>query len=480
MVWNVGNVVLVIFMSNTATWMSDMSDILRNHKLREIVIPGTHNSGAYNLRNSVSITVGSCYANCQSKTIEQQLNEGIRYLDLRVMLWHVLASFWDDLFLVHTPNGSLLLTFWGKKVGAVLQTINTFLTTHPGEIVVLSFNHFYNMTPDYHRAFAQHLQNVLESIAVRPTMKDQTIGQWLDASKQVVILYGGDQFSSSGCNDDLYAQFPFLWRLSELEETWANTTKFKKLYDDSLSGINNHNTGIFYCLFGTFTMQLQLSSIFSSIEAIADRGNPRFQGWLQYVFARKKDRLNILCIDYYEKTDMVEIAIALNKGTLPNPLVGAALTYNVPFKLIGQNGKYFTRTEEAFNRVTMANEYYPRLNADAESYIFLRLLSGTNTSLIYDGDQVWIQTLESSVGEYNLLGAWNMSALYYYKEGCNNEKWIIKKADTSQDNVIHYRDAVYFVNVVYQEQWLVFSDDRQYLTTVKDGFFYWVFEEVIS
>lgn len=458
-------------MSNT-TWMSDIADILQNRKLREIVIPGTHNSGAYNLKNSATTTIGSCYANCQSKNIEQQLGDGIRYFDLRVKRWQ------KDFYLVHTPNGCLLLTFWGKKVETEIQTIKTFLSVYPREIVILSFNHFYNMTLDDHLSFAQQLQDVFGAMAVRPIMKDWIIGEWQDASKQVVILYGGDQPGSSGCNDELYVQFPFLWRLSELEETWANTTEFKKLYYDSLSGINNHHTGIFYCLFGTFTMQLKLLSI-SSIEAMADKVNARFQGWLQYVFARKKDRLNILCIDYYEKTDLVDIAIALNKGTLPNPSIGVALTYNVPFKLIGQNGKYFTRMEKCCNQVKMANEYYPYLGADAESYISLRLLPEITKSLVYDEDQVWIQTLESSVCNCNILQARSKSTLYYYKEGYDNEKWIIKKADISQDNVIHYGDAVYFVNVMYQEQWLVPSDDEQYLTTLKNGFFYWVFEQVV-
>lgn len=54
-------------------WMSGIDD---ERSLRDIVIPGTHDSGTEK--------TGMGVAHCQNYNIERQLNDGIRFLDIRV------------------------------------------------------------------------------------------------------------------------------------------------------------------------------------------------------------------------------------------------------------------------------------------------------------------------------------------------------------------------------------------------------------
>ncbi len=70
------NVDLDLPYSNTNNWMSYLSDELY---LSEITIPGTHDSCASN------VALGYVMR-CQDTTISKQLNDGYRYLDLRVAL----------------------------------------------------------------------------------------------------------------------------------------------------------------------------------------------------------------------------------------------------------------------------------------------------------------------------------------------------------------------------------------------------------
>ena len=71
------------------SWMSDIKAVIGSKKISQIVIPGTHDSGT----SDIGWTQGWSYilpaaqaatGKTQTKTIGQQLNDGIRYFDLRV------------------------------------------------------------------------------------------------------------------------------------------------------------------------------------------------------------------------------------------------------------------------------------------------------------------------------------------------------------------------------------------------------------
>ena len=79
------------------------------------------------------ITDAAHWARAQGQTIAQQLAAGIRYLDLRV------EPKGDTPWIVHT--------FWSVPVSDVLTQVNDFITQNPKEVVLLDFNHFYDMTP---------------------------------------------------------------------------------------------------------------------------------------------------------------------------------------------------------------------------------------------------------------------------------------------------------------------------------------------
>ena len=96
-------------------WMQDIED---NRLVCKMSIPGTHDTGAYS---------GSWGIKTQDKNIEQQLNSGIRFFDIR---------------LVH-DNGVLKLchashTFNTTFVGDVLKTTVEFLKEHPSETVIMT------------------------------------------------------------------------------------------------------------------------------------------------------------------------------------------------------------------------------------------------------------------------------------------------------------------------------------------------------
>jgi hypothetical protein len=151
---------------------------------------------------------------------------------------------------------------------------------------------------------------------------------------------------------------------------------------------------------------------------------------------------------------------------------GGPVNSNTPVKLMTQDGKNIISQKEGYSSTAASSEYYPRLGPVANA-VSLQILGAAGN--LKDGMTVQIMTMESSVGKYNVLGAWKDPSLYYFTPGFPEQNWTIHKLNADIDPVIHFGDEVYFVNQSYVNQWLCISSDQVYLTSVADAHFYWIF-----
>lgn len=110
-------------------WMSGLSD---DTKLCDINIPGTHDSGT----TYTTAVISGIIASCQDDTIPEQLQKGIRYLDIRcdgdLDINHGGVACYSNILTIKKYK----LTF--KKV---LDDIEKFLDENPSETVMLQFKH---------------------------------------------------------------------------------------------------------------------------------------------------------------------------------------------------------------------------------------------------------------------------------------------------------------------------------------------------
>jgi chitinase len=110
----------------TQNWMSALPD---DTKLSRLTIPGTHESCA----RGIAWIAGGELVNCQSLSLADQLNAGIRYLDIRCR--HI-----SDIFAIHHQQYYLGINF-GTGVRDVC--IN-FLKANPSECIVMQIKPEYN------------------------------------------------------------------------------------------------------------------------------------------------------------------------------------------------------------------------------------------------------------------------------------------------------------------------------------------------
>lgn len=127
---NSGNSVGILAVMNS--WMTGMAD---NTSIARITIPGTHDSGAR------FEPVGGT-AKCQNLTIAEQLEAGVRFLDIRCR--HI-----GDAFAIH--HGSI---YQNLNFNDVLTACLSFLDNHPGETIVMCVKEEYDPTNNT-RSFEQ-------------------------------------------------------------------------------------------------------------------------------------------------------------------------------------------------------------------------------------------------------------------------------------------------------------------------------------
>ena len=103
---------------NLKKWMKDIDD---SSYIGELSIPGTHDSGSYNIKN-----ITTPFARCQNKSLEEQLNMGCRFLDIRL-------GYIGDKLIVHHGKISCKLDF-----NEVISTCVDFLKENPSETILMS------------------------------------------------------------------------------------------------------------------------------------------------------------------------------------------------------------------------------------------------------------------------------------------------------------------------------------------------------
>lgn len=117
-------------------WMYYYSPFMAAQKLCSLTLPGTHDSGTYDMVVPLPI-----YTKCQDLDFTGQLSVGTRYFDMRIGFQPQYDDDWRFL-LVHEE----IKTY--TTLADALGQISGFLQAHPAEILILDFHRFTNFAFD--------------------------------------------------------------------------------------------------------------------------------------------------------------------------------------------------------------------------------------------------------------------------------------------------------------------------------------------
>lgn len=299
-------------------WMENLPNEKQLCPLKELVIPGSHDSGTFYLDQDMEVgpdesptiqALGSIFGKVaksvvyswsvtQSLSIYEQLLSGIRYLDLRVA------------YRAEDKHIRILHGLYGWTIEQILAEVNMFVAKFPKEIVILDFNHFYNMDSTAHASLADTLLSSFSEIFRAPGEDgpNVTLQEMWGNEEKVIIFY-----HDYGVID----AYPCFWPPHLICSPWPNTADRKLLIDflNKECKTPNFPADVIKVTQAVLTPQTStvLQNLTSSLkDACALKCNCHVTGWLKALSDTKYHKFNIIIADFVEFGDFIPTVISFN------------------------------------------------------------------------------------------------------------------------------------------------------------------------
>ncbi len=158
--------------------------------------------------------------------VKEQLNNGIRYLDLRVAK----KSVDDKIYFLHG--------LFGAEVNQPLKEIADWLSTHPQETLILDFQHFYKFSEADHLGLIDQVKYVFRGKMCPASSKlDHLTLEWMKLERyQVIVVYR-----------NIVAQnFSNLWPSGLWPTPWPDTVNKDRLVNFLTDGLRSRSRSTGY------------------------------------------------------------------------------------------------------------------------------------------------------------------------------------------------------------------------------------------
>ncbi|KAG7160236.1 PI-PLC X domain-containing protein 1-like 2 [Homarus americanus] len=273
-------------------WMSSLSEQLSGVALRDLVIPGVHDSGTYTPYTSSSDNSLLKYAITQDESIYNQLVFGQRYIDLRV--GYFTGDPEEPYWVVHG------LTVW-RPFTDVLRQLRDFIQD-TGEVVLVEVGGFtFFETSEEHEGCIDLITRELGDLMAPSSHGwDTPLGDLLQSPSSLIVTYNHQEANGS----------PIFW--PNMSGRWANA--------QTLTGLEEYMVRVFesegppsrpWTLSGQLTPLAEdvILDDLGSLRVMADEVNRNVTSWLRL---RWWDQINIISCDFTLSAGYVEVAIEVN------------------------------------------------------------------------------------------------------------------------------------------------------------------------
>ncbi|XP_042782542.1 PI-PLC X domain-containing protein 1 [Panthera leo] len=202
-----------------ADWMSALCPLLWDVPLHHLSIPGSHDTMTYCLDKKSPIAqsqsrllqllgkVLPCitrpfvlkWSTTQVLGVTEQLDAGVRYLDLRVA--HLPEGSEKNLHFVH-------MVYTTALVEDTLTEISEWLESHPQEVVILACRDFDGLTDNLHEYLVACINNIFGDMLC-PRGEVPTLNQLWTRGQQVILSY--EEASVVSRHRELWPGIPYWW-----------------------------------------------------------------------------------------------------------------------------------------------------------------------------------------------------------------------------------------------------------------------------
>ncbi|CAH1392316.1 unnamed protein product [Nezara viridula] len=298
----------------TSDWMKDHMKQIGERTLKQICIPGTHNSGM-NQINGKTASAKSCNILHQSGTILKQLELGIRFFDVKPVISQ--GKFKTGYYRKNSED------VWeggnGQFMHSIVNDINKFTKNH-NELVIIYLSQSLNTDMKY-RSFNQEEWNRLFQLLDRTrnlfvtsrdaylpdfTLRNLT-GNWSRSS--VVYIIHEREFDLG----DRFGKGYFNWKSLALYLKYSETNDFSVMLEDQINKMKTVSHSRYFLFPWTLTLSsddVAMCPIGTSVKLLAKNANENLHTIVQYVSENAYP--NIISVDYVENNEVTLVTLAVN------------------------------------------------------------------------------------------------------------------------------------------------------------------------
>eukprot|EP00297_Palpitomonas_bilix_P006953 CAMPEP_0113895832 /NCGR_PEP_ID=MMETSP0780_2-20120614/17614_1 /TAXON_ID=652834 /ORGANISM="Palpitomonas bilix" /LENGTH=390 /DNA_ID=CAMNT_0000886771 /DNA_START=125 /DNA_END=1294 /DNA_ORIENTATION=- /assembly_acc=CAM_ASM_000599 len=303
-----------------ANWMGDNLHFISNLTLTEVMLPGTHDSGAFQLYDKMGpgqseelakwiklaaelklpvYDLIKGWATSQSGNFTFQLEGGIRVFDLRCP--------WDG---TEFRTQHMLL---GNKVEDLLQEVGDFIATHPHEVVIVSISHMYNLTDDALPIITNIVQNTVGKYAAKThtPLTSRTLSDLISSNERVIVT--SDTYAMREAMPDIIFAEDDLYEGEYTDKDNVNEMVTANM-DKLLSYGGDGRIFIFYWTLTDSTRTIPAGFLPDHPFTLHDM-SWQANSLLGYYSQRLSNLQfgNIILSDFFEESDIVRVAIDFNR-----------------------------------------------------------------------------------------------------------------------------------------------------------------------
>ncbi|KAL7722732.1 Phosphatidylinositol-specific phospholipase C X domain-containing protein [Entamoeba marina] len=287
--------------SSNKRWM--VSSNVLNLSIKQLTLPGSHDCFTSTLNtnmvaakpyNSLPPILNSFIKNwskTQTLSIFQQLEEGVRYLDIRIQKYD------DCIYTVHGLYCVPLLT--------LLKDILKFTRENPTEVLIIDINHCYDMTINDHNETIESITNLLKDVLVHssPEQLDRAIIELIEENKSIFFFY---EYPKS------ITPHKLIWSQEDIASYWPNKSTFNNVSTEimnvGLNWINQHRNKVTVLqVLVTPTEDtikkgyIPFNQTPSTLQKLTMKYKPNAYDFITETL--KEFHINVLLLDYIEKDD---------------------------------------------------------------------------------------------------------------------------------------------------------------------------------
>ncbi|KAH8329063.1 hypothetical protein KR074_002958 [Drosophila pseudoananassae] len=210
-------------------WMNELKSLIGEMRLRDLFIPGTHDSGSYrpDFDPLLKESLVTKYALCQDDDIRGQLMHGVRYLDIRVGYYQ---NSEEKFFIYHGITKQ-------RPLQEVVDQVKDFVL-ETNEIIIFGLKEFpvgFGKGLNVHHLLVSYLREQFEGLIAHPSLTWRATLRDIWTRKQNIFLAYDRQ--------TIVDEYPHLL-YGSVEQRWGNVQTWPRL-EQYLRNINDFDVSRF-------------------------------------------------------------------------------------------------------------------------------------------------------------------------------------------------------------------------------------------